>query len=190
MAHFALTDSAGQRFVARERLTRGALGLAGASPDPLRVWVKDWSASGAATEDTLSVRLAARRRRHRAGLAARLDGAARRARRPGARRQGCGGRQRVVLLLDTAARRGRKRDDRRRDLHGDRPRVARSRMEHERARARRRRLGLVRAALVGRRQLDVLPPAHGERRGHGFQRRNSGGRQTADELGSQRATWC
>ena len=60
MAHFALTDSAGRRFVARERLTRGALGLAGASPDPLRVWVKDWSASGAATEDTLSVRLAAR----------------------------------------------------------------------------------------------------------------------------------
>ena len=60
MAHFALTDSAGHRFVARERLTRGALGLAGASPDPLRVWVKDWSASGSATEDTLSVRLAAR----------------------------------------------------------------------------------------------------------------------------------
>ena len=60
MAHFALTDSVGRQFVARERLTRGALGLAGASPDPLRVWVKDWSAAGSATGDTLSVRLAAR----------------------------------------------------------------------------------------------------------------------------------
>ena len=32
--------------MARERLTRGALGLAGAAADPLRVWVKDWSATG------------------------------------------------------------------------------------------------------------------------------------------------
>ena len=44
--------------------------------------------------------------------------------------------------------------------------------------------------LVGRRQLDVLSPAHGERRGHGFQRRNSGRVRRPTELGSQRATWC
>jgi predicted secreted hydrolase len=45
MAHFALTDVAAGRFSARERMARGALGLAGAGGDPLRVWVKDWSAS-------------------------------------------------------------------------------------------------------------------------------------------------
>ena len=43
MAHFALTDAAGGRFLARERMAREALGLAGATGDPLRVWVKDWS---------------------------------------------------------------------------------------------------------------------------------------------------
>jgi predicted secreted hydrolase len=46
MAHFALTDTANGRFVAHERLTREALELAGAETEPLRVWVKDWSASG------------------------------------------------------------------------------------------------------------------------------------------------
>ncbi len=46
MAHFALTDTANGRFVARERLTREALELAGAESVPLRVWVKDWSAIG------------------------------------------------------------------------------------------------------------------------------------------------
>ena len=60
MAHFAVTDSEGGRFIARERLSRGALGLAGASPDPLRIWVKDWVAAGAATDDRLSLRLDAR----------------------------------------------------------------------------------------------------------------------------------
>jgi len=43
MAHFAVTDAAGGRFLARERMAREALGLAGATGDPLRVWVKDWS---------------------------------------------------------------------------------------------------------------------------------------------------
>jgi predicted secreted hydrolase len=46
MAHFAVTDSANGRFVARERFTREALGLAGATAEPLRVWVEDWSAAG------------------------------------------------------------------------------------------------------------------------------------------------
>ena len=39
MAHFAITDTQGNRFVARERLTREALGLAGASSEPLQIWV-------------------------------------------------------------------------------------------------------------------------------------------------------
>jgi predicted secreted hydrolase len=44
MAHFALTDVANNRFLPSERMAREALGLSGASGDPVRVWVKDWSA--------------------------------------------------------------------------------------------------------------------------------------------------
>jgi predicted secreted hydrolase len=60
MAHFALTDSANGRFTAGERLTRGALGLAGAESDPLHVWVKDWSAVGISGDGELALRLDAR----------------------------------------------------------------------------------------------------------------------------------
>lgn len=42
MAHFAVTDVARQRFRFAQKLSRGALGLAGASAAPLRVWVDDW----------------------------------------------------------------------------------------------------------------------------------------------------
>ena len=48
MAHFALTDTAGRRFGAWSRLSRAALGLAGAQAPPFRVWVDDWSAEGRA----------------------------------------------------------------------------------------------------------------------------------------------
>lgn len=60
MAHFALTDSASGRFIARERLTREALGLAGAEIEPLHIWVKDWSATGDEATGGLAVRLDAR----------------------------------------------------------------------------------------------------------------------------------
>jgi len=50
MAHFAVTDTAGQRFSAASRLTRAALGLAGARAQPFKVWVEDWSAEGIAGE--------------------------------------------------------------------------------------------------------------------------------------------
>ncbi len=40
MAHFAVTDAAGKAFAAHERFSRGAAGLAGASP--ARVWIEDW----------------------------------------------------------------------------------------------------------------------------------------------------
>jgi predicted secreted hydrolase len=60
MAHFAITDTASGRFIARERLARRALELAGATPDPLRVWVKDWSASGSSANGSLTLRLDAR----------------------------------------------------------------------------------------------------------------------------------
>ena len=59
MAHFALTDTAAARFVAHERLSRGALGLAGAAHDPFHIWVEDWSARGELTDGAGSVRLSA-----------------------------------------------------------------------------------------------------------------------------------
>lgn len=44
LAHFTLTDVAGQGFHAFERLERGAAGLAGAAGDPnYSVWLRDWS---------------------------------------------------------------------------------------------------------------------------------------------------
>ncbi|HEY9183309.1 MAG TPA: carotenoid 1,2-hydratase, partial [Gammaproteobacteria bacterium] len=59
MAHLAVTDSAGRRFFARERLSREALDLAGATAAPLRVWVQDWSAVGEQRDDMLAFRLEA-----------------------------------------------------------------------------------------------------------------------------------
>jgi len=48
LAHFALTDTAGRRFHAASRLSREALGLAGARARPFRVWLEDWSAESLA----------------------------------------------------------------------------------------------------------------------------------------------
>jgi predicted secreted hydrolase len=45
-AHFAVTDTAGNRFHAFSRTSRGALGLAGAEAAPFRVWIENWSAEG------------------------------------------------------------------------------------------------------------------------------------------------
>ncbi len=42
IAHFAVTDASRERFYAAERYSRGALGLAGASAEPFRVWIDDW----------------------------------------------------------------------------------------------------------------------------------------------------
>jgi predicted secreted hydrolase len=46
LAHFAVTDTRRGRFVAFERSSRGAFGLAGASSEPFRVWLDDWSVEG------------------------------------------------------------------------------------------------------------------------------------------------
>jgi predicted secreted hydrolase len=46
MAHFALTDVTSGAFYAFERTSRAALGLAGATADPFRVWLLDWRAAG------------------------------------------------------------------------------------------------------------------------------------------------
>ena len=57
-AHFALTDVANDEFYFFERYSRDALGLAGAEPEPFRVWLEDWSVSST-SDDTLPVRLKA-----------------------------------------------------------------------------------------------------------------------------------
>ncbi|MFZ0256920.1 MAG: lipocalin-like domain-containing protein [Gammaproteobacteria bacterium] len=43
MGHFAVTDSASGHFYQTERLSRQALGLAGAEAEPVRVWIENWS---------------------------------------------------------------------------------------------------------------------------------------------------
>jgi predicted secreted hydrolase len=48
LGHFAVSDVAKQRFRFAMRLSRGALGLAGAQADPFRVWVGNWKIGQAA----------------------------------------------------------------------------------------------------------------------------------------------
>ncbi|MGA8261824.1 MAG: lipocalin-like domain-containing protein [Arenicellales bacterium] len=52
LAHAAVTDVAGRRYSSDERSARGgALGLAGASASPFRVWLEGWKLSGTADPD-------------------------------------------------------------------------------------------------------------------------------------------
>jgi len=51
VAHFAVTDVARRRFRSAQRLSRAALGLAGAQPAPLRVWLDDWTLAQPAGDD-------------------------------------------------------------------------------------------------------------------------------------------
>jgi predicted secreted hydrolase len=59
MAHLAVSDPAAGRFEFRERLSRGALGLAGARTGPLAVWLDDWRLESTGAE-FLPLRLRAR----------------------------------------------------------------------------------------------------------------------------------
>jgi predicted secreted hydrolase len=59
MAHFAITDTHEQRFLTAERLSRQALGLAGVTTEPLRVWVEDWSLEGGDAAGRLALRVEA-----------------------------------------------------------------------------------------------------------------------------------
>jgi len=43
MGHFAITDVARKQFRFTQKLSRGAVGLAGARNPPLQVWIDDWS---------------------------------------------------------------------------------------------------------------------------------------------------
>lgn len=58
MAHFTVTDVAGGIFHAHERFARGAVGLAGATAEPLRVWLEDWAIESVGAP-TFPVRLVA-----------------------------------------------------------------------------------------------------------------------------------
>jgi predicted secreted hydrolase len=52
MAHFAITDVGRQRFRFSQKLSRDAVGLAGAQMPPLHVWLDDWSLSALSADDT------------------------------------------------------------------------------------------------------------------------------------------
>jgi predicted secreted hydrolase len=43
LAHFTISDPAGEGFYPAERFSRGAAGLAGATAEPYRVWLEDWT---------------------------------------------------------------------------------------------------------------------------------------------------
>lgn len=60
MAHVALTDSAGKRHLAEERLVRTGPGLAGAEREPFRVWVEDWQLAGSGTTFPWHIQVSAR----------------------------------------------------------------------------------------------------------------------------------
>ncbi len=45
LAHFTISDIAGNEFFASERFSREGVGLAGAQAEPYRVWLEDWSAA-------------------------------------------------------------------------------------------------------------------------------------------------
>lgn len=49
IAHFAVTDAGRERFHVAERFSRGALGLAGATAEPFRVWIDDWQIAASDT---------------------------------------------------------------------------------------------------------------------------------------------
>ncbi len=51
IAHFAVTDVGGKTFHVAERFSRGALGLAGSSADPFRVWIDDWEIAATRSDD-------------------------------------------------------------------------------------------------------------------------------------------
>ena len=46
MGHFALTDIESGEMLSFERFSRGAMGLAGATAEPFRVWLDDWEVAG------------------------------------------------------------------------------------------------------------------------------------------------
>jgi predicted secreted hydrolase len=59
MGHFAITDVESGHHVYEERFARGAVGLAGATADPFRVWIEGWELDGERPGDAFPFRLRA-----------------------------------------------------------------------------------------------------------------------------------
>jgi len=55
-AHFAMTNEGEKGFTFREKISRGALGQAGAATDRLHVWVEDWILKGDGPDHLLEAR--------------------------------------------------------------------------------------------------------------------------------------
>jgi predicted secreted hydrolase len=51
IAHLAVTDAGDEQFYVAERYSRGAVGLAGARAQPLRVWIDDWQIAEQASRE-------------------------------------------------------------------------------------------------------------------------------------------
>lgn len=60
LAHIAVTDTAKNLYLSDERFARGALEMAGANAEPLRIWLEDWQLDGRSDDKgSLSARVAA-----------------------------------------------------------------------------------------------------------------------------------
>ncbi|HEX3844063.1 MAG TPA: lipocalin-like domain-containing protein [Steroidobacteraceae bacterium] len=55
LGHFAVTDVARHRFRFITKLSRGALGLAGARADPFRVWIGNWQMGQSAAQESTAI---------------------------------------------------------------------------------------------------------------------------------------
>lgn len=56
IAHLAVTDANGERFLVAQRYSRGAIGLAGAQAEPFRVWIDDWEITQQPSSDAWRLR--------------------------------------------------------------------------------------------------------------------------------------
>ncbi len=158
LAHLALTDIDGRRFLTRERLNRAGPGIAGASFAQARVWNGNWQARWdlATSEQTLTavaegVRLSLRLTPRKPPV---IHGVERRQPEGGGRGQG------IVLRLVPAAGGFREYQRRRGDGRGmDGPRVV-----YPPAGSQPAGLGLVQCATGKRQRADAVPTAQYRRR--------------------------
>ncbi len=175
MAHFALTDAAGNRFYNFERFSRAALGLAGAQTEPFRVWLEDWSVARTGEGETafpLRLRAAA----GEVGVDLRLQ--------PGkpivlqgdrglSRKSGEEGNASYYYSLTRMPTAGVLRIGTE-ELPVQGALLARPGMEHQRPGSRGDRLGLVCPAALRRPRDHVLPSAPGGRQRFPLERRHAG----------------
>ena len=187
MAHFTLTDTEAGQFHSAERLGRGALGIAGAEASPFRVWVDDWQAASRAPTDAFPLRLSASDE----DVAIELELSAMKPLvlqgEEGWDRKGPEpGNASYYYAYTRLAARGQRANARCR-IRGDRHGLDGSRMEHECARPRPRRLGLDLAAAVGRPRAHAVSAAQEGRQLRRLQQRriDSAGRRTDRAVGSR-----